>query len=569
MMILGISDGKEGSACLLKDGKIIHAVDEERLTRVKMQPGFPKRSVERILSYYGTGIDVIAVGGIVTPFILTRVFRRLQKIESGVLAGEKNLNSHASNFIKYGLRWSLADKDSPWIKFQKPVLPWILKRELPDELKEKPIMIVDHHVAHASSAFFTSSLGEALCITADGYGDGVSLSVSACRGRNITRLYEIRAWDSFGLFYGLITVMLGFKAHMHEGKVTGLAAFGNAENVSAEFPFVEKEGRIRYTGNWGESGLREFGGRLKENSREDVAAWLQKNLETEICALAKSWINRTGLRNIVLAGGVFANVKLNQRICELPEAKSVYVFPDMGDGGISAGAALNAWSKEENVNHDRIMKNMAMDDVYLGWEYSDDKIEASLKRHGLEYSRARNIEPVVARLLSEGLTVARFNGRMEFGPRALGNRSILCQATDSSVNDWLNKKLSRTEFMPFAPSTLVEYAGSCYLNFEKAPKAAGFMTITFPCTPWMTEKCPGAVHRDGTARPQLVSKKSNPSFYKIIDGYMKLTGIPTIINTSFNMHGEPIVESPDDAIRTFLSARLDCLAMGNFIVKRE
>jgi carbamoyltransferase len=156
---------------------------------------------------------------------------------------------------------------------------------------------------------------------------------------------------------------------------------------------------------------------------------------------------------------------------------------------------------------------------------------------------------------------------MEFGPRALGNRSILCQATDPAVNDWLNKKLRRTEFMPFAPSTLLEYAGLCYENYKKAIHAAHFMTITFRCTEWMKEKCPGAVHVDGTARPQLVSKKTNPSYYRIIEGYRKITGIPTIINTSFNMHEEPIVESPGDAVRAFLSAKLDYLAIDNYLVK--
>jgi carbamoyltransferase len=564
---LGISDGKEGSACLVDDGKIIYAVDEERLSRVKMQSGFPQNSVERILGEH-KDIDAVAVGGILTPFVLTRMLRRLQKMESKVLAGKKNSKSFVSDFIKFKLKWSLIKPDSVWSVAQKPFIIRFLRRDLPERLRRKPLTIVDHHLAHASSAYFTSGKKKVLCITADGYGDGVSLTINACENGNIKRVYETGAWDSFGLFYGLITLMLGFKSHMHEGKITGLAAYGNAENVNMKFPLVSRGRRICYLGEWGRKGVEKFAEELRENSREDIAAWLQKNLENEICRLAKKWINETGIRDVVLAGGVFANVKLNQRICELPEVKSVYIFPDMGDGGLSVGAAMYVWSKRINKQRNEI-RYQNLNHVYLGQEYSNKEIETELVKHGLEYKFYMEIEPVIAKSLSQGKTVARFKGKMEFGPRALGNRSILYQATDPAVNDWLNRKLRRTEFMPFAPSTLLEYAGLCYENYKKAVHAAHFMTVTFRCTDWMKKKCPGAVHVDGTARPQLVNKKFNPSFYSMIDAYRKVTGIPTVINTSFNMHEEPIVENPDDAIMAFVSAKLDYLAIGNYLVKGE
>ena len=186
-----------------------------------------------------------------------------------------------------------------------------------------------------------------------------------------------------------------------------------------------------------------------------------------------------------------------------------------------------------------------------------------------KYTYFKNIESEIAKLLARGFVVARFNGRMEFGPRALGNRSILYQATDKTVNDWLNKKLRRTEFMPFAPATLAEYANKCYKNIKGAEYTAKFMTITFNCTNWMKKKCPGVVHIDGTARPQLLSREDNPSFYKIIDEYRKITGIPSIINTSFNIHEEPIVCSPKDAVRAFKIGHLDYLVIGNYLVKNE
>lgn len=565
--ILGISDGKAGSACLIDNGKIVYAVDEERLSRIKLHPGFPKNSVDRIVDEH-RDVDVIAVGGIVSPFILTRIFRHLHMMESEILSGKDDAKSYISNFIKFKLGWPLIKPDSLWLILQKPFLARLLKKDLPKKLRGKPLIFVDHHLAHASSAYFTSEKNKVLCITADGYGDGVSLTVNVCENGVIKRVYEIDARDSFGLFYSLITLMLGFKSHMHEGKITGLAAYGNAENVSVKFPFVSNGEKIFYRGEWSKKGMKKIAEKLRGYSREDIAAWLQKNLETEICRIVKKWVNETGMGDVVLAGGVFANVKLNQRICKLPEVKSVYVFPDMGDGGLSVGAALYVWSKRMKNQKSKV-RYQNLSHVYLGWKYSQKEIEKELIKHGLDYKFYREIEPRIAKLLSKGKTVARFRGKMEFGPRALGNRSILYQATDPTVNNWLNKKLDRTEFMPFAPSTLIEYASLCYKNYKKALHAAQFMTVTFQCTDWMKKKCPGTVHVDGTARPQLVSKKYSSSFYSIIDEYRKITGIPTIINTSFNMHEEPIVENPIDAIKAFVSAKLDYLAIGDYLVKGE
>jgi len=206
-------------------------------------------------------------------------------------------------------------------------------------------------------------------------------------------------------------------------------------------------------------------------------------------------------------------------------------------------------------------------DVYLGPDYTEAEMESALRAAGLPYQRARDAEAEIARLIAQGRVVARFHGRMEYGPRALGNRSILYQATEPAVNQWLNARLGRTEFMPFAPATLLEDRHQCYQRIDGAEFTAEFMTITFDCTPWMLKHCPAAVHVDGTARPQLVTAASNPSFYRVLSEYKKLTGLPSVINTSFNMHEEPIICTPEDAIRGFQNGRLDYLAMGNFLVK--
>ena len=212
---------------------------------------------------------------------------------------------------------------------------------------------------------------------------------------------------------------------------------------------------------------------------------------------------------------------------------------------------------------------MELRDVYLGPEYSDEYTAGVLCASNLKFSREINIEEKLAELLSEGKTVARFDGRMEYGPRALGNRSILCQSTDKTVNDWLNKRLKRTEFMPFAPVTLFEFKDACYINVDGAERAAKFMTIAVDCTEWMKQVSPGVVHVDGTARPQLIKEEDNPGYYKILKEYHKITGIPSLINTSFNMHEEPIVCTPEEAIRTFIAAKLDYLAINKFLVKNS
>ncbi|MDX1436539.1 MAG: carbamoyltransferase C-terminal domain-containing protein, partial [Anaerolineales bacterium] len=272
----------------------------------------------------------------------------------------------------------------------------------------------------------------------------------------------------------------------------------------------------------------------------------------------------TGLRNVAVAGGVFANVKFNQRIHELEEVDHFFVHPAMDDSGLSVGGALAALLGSPEIDASRVRQ--PLENVYFGPGYSDDDIKGAIKKSGLDARRQPEMARTIAQLLAEGHVVARFTGRMEYGPRALGHRSILYQTTDPSVNDWLNENLNRTEFMPFAPATLVEYADRCYLGLDGARNAARFMTITFNCTPAMQAESPGVVHVDGTARPQIIDPDSAPDFYKILSAYHEITGIPSVINTSFNMHEEPIVCTPEDALRSFKQGNLAYLALGDWLV---
>jgi len=264
---------------------------------------------------------------------------------------------------------------------------------------------------------------------------------------------------------------------------------------------------------------------------------------------------------VALSGGVFGNVKLNQRIAELKGVDEVYVYPAMGDEGLGLGAALYAAGKRNGL------RPFAIDDVYLGPEYSDSEIAAALQQERVSYTRHEDTELAdrVAALLADGKVVAMYRGRMEFGPRALGHRTILFQTTDPGVNDWLNKRLQRTEFMPFAPVTMSEYADRCYVGMSSRRYTSRFMTVTCDCTDWMKETSPAVVHLDGTARPQLISREIEPFYYQILERYYQRTGIPSLVNTSFNMHEEPIVCSPEDAARAFKQGHLDFLVIGPYL----
>jgi carbamoyltransferase len=451
-------------------------------------------------------------------------------------------------------------------KARRQALPALLRRDWGFSC---PVKFIDHHFAHACSAYFTAGMGEATVITMDGAGDNSSSHVYHVKDGQFRRLWNVDSFNSIGNYYGYITHICGFKAHRHEGKITGLAAYGEPiyADILKRFIAYEDGSTVNKGGVFYWAAVNGIEKALPRSyRREDLAASMQQVLEDVGCAYIRHWMEKTGCGNLALAGGVFANVKLNQRIHQLDGVRSLFIHPGMGDEGLAVGAAL-AVNVGFDKNVARQIGSSKLADVYFGPGSDDRELKRAAEKEKLDAEPVQEIEPRIAALLAQGFVVARFNGRMEYGPRALGNRSILYQATDPTVNDWLNRRLQRTEFMPFAPVTLEEFADQCYVNLDGARDAARFMTITFDCTDWMKKQCPAVVHVDGTARPQIIDKQANPSYHRILEEYRKLTGLPTLINTSFNMHEEPIVCTPADALRAFLEGHLDYLAMGNYLLK--
>jgi carbamoyltransferase len=303
---------------------------------------------------------------------------------------------------------------------------------------------------------------------------------------------------------------------------------------------------------------------IKGHSRENVAAAAQAVFEKTLVAIIKRYLDKTGLEYVALNGGVVANVKLNQRIAALPQVKQIFVFPGMSDTGNSVGAAL---LYQKALNGEILeKKRRALPDVYLGAAFTDAEIEAELTARGLRFEKLQEDELIdrSAKTIHAGRIIGWFQGRMEFGPRALGNRSMVARATDADINKWLNARLERTEFMPFAPSVMEEYADEIFEGVEKARHAAEFMTVTFDVKKEWQPRIPAVVHVDSTARPQLVTTRTNPRYHALISAYQQLSGIPVVLNTSFNAHEEPIVCKPADAIQAFQDNRIDCLAIGSF-----
>ncbi|MFO7635061.1 MAG: carbamoyltransferase C-terminal domain-containing protein [Caldilinea sp.] len=431
-----------------------------------------------------------------------------------------------------------------------------------------PVVFYDHHHCHATTAYYTSDFEDALVVTLDGGGDGLSGSVYAGQKGHLRKLSDVDSFNSLGNFYSYITQLCGFKAEKHEGKVTGLAALGEPlyADILRQFIRYQEPGQIRYSvPMYHRSALRLLSERLPANfDRSHLAASAQLILEEVGVAFIQYWLRQTGLRRVALAGGVFSNVKFNQRVHELEEVDRIFIHPAMDDSGLSVGSALAAQAEQPGFNAVQMIQRLK--NVYFGPAYSAKEIEQAIRDSGCNAAQEPDINRRIAELLAQGHVVARFTGRMEYGPRALGHRTILYQTTDATVNDWLNENLRRTEFMPFAPATLVEYADECYEGLAGAEDPARFMTITFNCTTRMRAQSPGVVHVDGTARPQLIDQETAPDFYKTLRIYHELTGIPSVINTSFNMHEEPIVCTPHDALRSFQQGNLAYLALEDWLV---
>jgi carbamoyltransferase len=582
-MILGIYHPAKGMghdsgvALIGEDGRIVAAHSEERFSRIKMDGGFPFRAFEAMRKM--TGFSASDLSCVAVPFLsarekategahllgsslrdpivgLTQVRNRIQgdQFQRGMEA------IGAYQYVeKYRERLAVSRSQDgrPALGDWRDFLSWA-------GLDRVPLVQTDHHIAHAAGAYLTSGWNEALLITCDGVGALKSSIVAEGRAGRLRVIGRTFYPHSPGEFWELITAICGFHHMKHGGKITGLAALGDPHAPCYE---------VMRAAMWCEGlSIRSsldpvaMARKLSGATREDIAATAQRRLEEVVTEMVANAVARSGLDRLALSGGVFANVKLNQRLAELPGVREVYIYPAMGDEGIALGAALFAAARRNGL------KPFPLHDVYFGPEYPRSEIEqavaseSNLDARGIDDER---LAADVAQLLATGRVVALFRGRMEFGPRALGHRTILYQTTDQTVNDWLNKRLARTEFMPFAPVTLEQFAGQCYRGLESRSYATRFMTITADCTEWTRTVSPAVVHRDGTARPQIIGRNDDPLYYAILQKYHELTGIPSLINTSFNMHEEPIVCSPADAVRAFTAGDLDYLVIGNLLVKNR
>lgn len=575
MRILGIGDHVSCGSALVEDGKVISAITDERLVREKMVFGVPRESIKQILEMLGASpkdVDGIAIG--TKSQHLYDHYVDFKDGWFGLDRGQykKSLFQVASKISRFRGQFPLLQDAyylmrQPSFSKRRKGLTRIMREEFGFDC---PIQFLDHHYCHATSAYYTSGLINSTVVTLDGGGDGKSGRIFDVVNGEFKCVNSISSFDSLGAFYSYITQICGFKAGRHEGKVTGMAAYGEPIYIpELKQILVSNNGGLKNVANvFFLSALEELERLLPPDfSHRDLAASVQIHSEDLVTDLVKYWVDATTHGDVALAGGVFANVKINQRVHETPGVKSIYVHPGMSDEGMPVGAALSLYYQLSGAKYDPDFETM--NHVYLGPEFSDQEIAEELEKEGVEATHYDKVEPKIARLLAEGLVVARFNGRMEYGPRALGNRSILYQSTDPTVNYWMNEALNRTEFMPFAPMVMAEHAKKCFNHIEGAEDTARFMTITFDCTEWMARTCPGVVHIDNTARPQLVGEKDNLSTYQVLAEYNKLTGIPVLINTSFNMHEEPIVCTPGDAIRAFKLGRLDCLAIGNWIARNQ
>lgn len=600
MIVLGINPGIDSAAALVVDGRIGAVVEEERLSRVKMHLGFPRRAIQAVIQLSNiepkdvdcvtfSFVDYLNAHPVITRFLLQEngcpvdpenPIRPVRLLESVVKTAT------IRDIFPVSARITAADNYSRNHRSYMHELHRL-------GINVKCILPIDHHTSHAASAYYFSGFDECLIVTADGCGDGCSLTVNIGKCGKIKRIREIPEVPSAGLFYASITAFLGFRAHRHEGKITGLAAYGDPGKCydyfvpclglsddklsltcgllngssSAGVTRVRRLFRKRYFRHASMNAYDEyFWAHLRSFSREDIAAAAQRRLEDVFIGYLQPVIRETRLQKLALAGGVFGNVKLNQKLFELDGVKEIFIQPNMGDGGNALGGAFLAWVKQAAGAENLCVSRYRMNDVYLGPEFSSVEIEDELKRRGLRYRHCEDIEAAIAEKLAKHEVVGRFNGRMEYGPRALGNRSILANPTDARINAVLNKRLHRTEFMPFAPSVLEEDA-QVYFEINNGNRhAAEFMTITCGVRPEKRDLIPAVCHVDGTARPHVVREEVNPSFHRILREFKQRTGLGVIINTSFNIHEEPIVCTPADACIAFEQNSVDALAIGNFMV---
>ena len=565
MKILGVHYGHDSAAALIVDGRVVAAAAEERFTRIKNDSTFPLHAIRFCLEQGGlesTDIDCLAVPSNKMGFAYLSFFDIPS--QQGFWKGKKREFKSA---IKRKIARLTVDPLGGLPLYQKKFL-----------LSAKcTVHLCEHHLAHAASAYFTSGphKRDALIVTMDGMGDEISSAVWRGRGNTIEPVEKYGPDSSIGWFYGNATEALGWRHGSDEWKVMGLAPYGTPQpGVLRGFYPEFKDGFLVQPHNfgtfsfWNDHGSYHYHGTesadlvpwVEKLGRENFAAEVQRVVEEQSMELILPWLDRLGTRDLCGAGGCFLNVKLNQKLWYSGRLDKLWIYPDPADAGLAVGAALHAYF----TSHPEAEIPL-LDNVYWGPEYDDAAIETILRERGLNYERVEDPAEAAAQYLVHNLALGWFQGRMETGPRALGGRSILMSPLKAENKDLINAKVKyREAFRPFCPSILYERAGDYLIK----PRDELFMISSFEARPEKHAAVSAVVHVDGTLRPQLVKKEVNPLYHRLIRRFGELSGEYAVLNTSFNVKGEPIVCTPRQAVKCFFDTGLDVLIMGHYVVKK-
>lgn len=568
-----VSGNHDNSAALLVDGKIKFAESEERVSRIKHDKHFPVRVIREILKREKLSvseIDYFASGA--TPVNFFNFFLTYLK-GFGHTTPAKILEWFLARIFLF-----FAGKEAG-AKSSLPASPTDLG------VAKERILYIPHYLAHAETAYDYSGMDNCLIVAWDGYGideRGIPLcgTVFAGRGGKIFKLEDIPVYTSLALYYGAVTVALGFKLNDGEGKTMGLAVYGRHSPAVAAikdfFPSF-KEGKWVAKSNWLEvngvsrpdyfrltSSYRHLRNLIEEHDAEQVAYAAQKVLEEGGEKYFRYLVKKYGLKDVAVAGGIFLNVKFNMRLLKKKVVNQIFVYPNPGDGGVAVGAALTAFRRLGGKIAAGKMKS-----AYLGCDFTGGEIKKALRSFAAKLvwkDYGRQITKVAARHISQGEVLGWFQGRGEWGPRALGARSVLADPRQLSTKERINDKLKQRDwFMPFAPVIMEEYQDKVLTHGFGTP----FMTLTDSVKKPYLKKIPAAIHIDGTARAQIINQQVNPAYWQVVKEFYKLTGIPALLNTSFNRHGLPIVHTPSEAIEHLLWGCLDELVLGDYLVTRK
>jgi len=568
MYSLGISCYyHDSAAAILKDGHVVAAVEEERFSRKKFDDGFPRMAIDWCLKEAG-----------ITPEQINSV----AFYDKPVLKFERLLD----NYIAVAPRglYSFLNVIPKWLHKRL----WI-KEEIKKHMRgyQGNIIFPEHHMSHAAHTFFTSPFDEAAILTVDGVGEWSTSSFGSAENTSIKLTNDIRWPHSIGMFYSAFTYFLGFKVNEGEYKLMGLSAYGKPKYydlILNEILDVKNDGSLHlnlkyfaftYDKVMTNQKFAELFGipRREEDAKAeqihyDIGASAQKVLEDIMLKMVNHVHKKTGMKNLCLGGGVALNGVANYRILKEGPFESVHIPPSPGDGGSAIGCAQYLYyihKKQRRIivqdHAKRIQEN-----VYVGPSFSNDEIKSFLEENNIdyEYLTREQLLQTTAKLISEQNVVGWYQGKIEWGPRALGNRSILADPRDSKMKDVLNEKIKHRElFRPFAPSILEEYASEYFDLTIPSPYMLFVAKVKKP------DKIPAVTHVDGTGRLQTVSREANPLYYDLINDFYKITGVPVVVNTSMNVRGEPIVNTPEQAYAMIIKTEMDYIMMGNYMIQRR